>query len=46
MFFMMQYTGTTDAVTGTIFCARTIDVIMWTGHGEQNQLEFIIVATN
>lgn len=34
VFFMMQYTGTTDAATGTsFFCAGTIDIVMRTGHG-------------
>ena len=44
--FVVCYAGTTETMAGTIFCVRTIDVIIWTGHGEQNQLEFIIVATN
>ena len=37
---------TTLSVTRTVFRTRAINIIMWTGHGEQNQLEFIIVATN
>ena len=46
VFFMMRNTRTTMPVTRTVFRTRAIYVIMWTEHDEQNQLEFIIVATN
>ena len=39
MFFMMRYTLATLPVTGTaFFCAGTIYVIMWTGHGSYSFL--------
>ena len=30
--FMMCYASTTETVTRTVFRARAIDMIMWTGH--------------
>lgn len=33
MCFVMCYAGATDTVTLTVFRTRTLNIIMWTGHG-------------